>query len=78
MTPKLPPGWEKTKLSTICDLIRGITFPASEKEERESASNICCLRTTNVQNEIVWDNVLILNGTSRYFLREFYQKLIAV
>ncbi len=57
MTPKLPPGWEKTKLSTICDLIRGITFPASEKEERESASNICCLRTTNVQNEIVWDNV---------------------
>ncbi len=57
MTEKLPPGWEKTKLSTICDLIRGITFPASEKEEHESASNISCLRTTNVQNEIVWDNV---------------------
>ncbi len=53
----LPASWANTDLGSVCDVIRGITFPASAKEGSPSRDNVCCLRTTNVQREVDWSNV---------------------
>lgn len=58
---KLPIGWEKTCLKEICSVIRGITFPASAKEAQLLDSNVCCLRTTNIQREIGWSNTYFIS-----------------
>jgi type I restriction enzyme S subunit len=52
-----PKGWVQAKLSDIAIVIRGITFPASAKEYTKTTKNICCLRTSNVQQKVEWDNI---------------------
>ncbi|MFC7298072.1 restriction endonuclease subunit S [Herminiimonas aquatilis] len=58
---ELPTGWENTCLKEVCNVIRGITFPASAKEDKLLDSNVCCLRTTNIQREIGWDNIYFIS-----------------
>jgi type I restriction enzyme S subunit len=47
-------------------VIRGITFPASAKQAKESKSNVACLRTANIQNEVEWGDI--------YFVSDEYVK----
>jgi len=57
----LPHGWEWARLGEITDIIRGITFPASEKTKEPASGRIACLRTANVQKEIEWGDLLYIS-----------------
>jgi type I restriction enzyme S subunit len=53
----LPQNWEYGKLSQAAHVVRGITFPAGEKRNDLAQGYVCCLRTTNVQQTLEWDDV---------------------
>lgn len=53
----LPKNWEYGKLSQAAHVVRGITFPAGEKRNDLAYGYVCCLRTTNVQQKLEWDDV---------------------
>lgn len=54
---KLPKNWEYGKLSQVAHVVRGITFPAGEKRNDFAQGYVCCLRTTNVQQKLEWNDV---------------------
>jgi type I restriction enzyme, S subunit len=56
-----PDGWKWVRLGDITDIIRGITFPGSEKSKQFTPGKIACLRTTNVQAEIEWEDLLFID-----------------
>ena len=62
----LPKQWEWCLLGDISIMIRGITFPASEKSKIPEDGRLICLRTSNIQEEIEWDDLL--------YIREQYVK----
>jgi type I restriction enzyme S subunit len=53
----LPKNWGYGKLSQTAHVVRGITFPAGEKRNDLAQGYVCCLRTTNVQQKLEWDDV---------------------
>ena len=57
----IPSSWEWASLGEVVDLIRGITFPASEKTKEPAPNRIACLRTTNVQHSIEWHDLLFVD-----------------
>ncbi|MCO5055838.1 restriction endonuclease subunit S [Thermomonas sp.] len=57
----LPQGWGTAALGEVCNVIRGVTFPASAKEFEKSIGNVCCLRTSNVQKEIDWGDIYFVS-----------------
>ena len=57
----VPSNWEWASLGEVVDLIRGITFPASEKTKVPAPNRIACLRTTNVQHSIEWHDLLFVD-----------------
>lgn len=57
---KLPVGWTIACLGDVVEIIRGITFPGSEKSRLPEPGRIACLRTTNVQDQIDWDDLLYI------------------
>lgn len=57
---KLPNGWAHSRLGDVIEIIRGITFPGSEKTKSPEKGRIACLRTTNVQDQITWDDLLYI------------------
>jgi len=63
---ELPSSWIEAVLEDVCNVIRGITFPASVKEPNNSPTNVCCLRTSNVQREVDWHDI--------YFVPQDYVK----
>ena len=58
---ELPKGWTSATLGELSEVIRGITFPASAKEAVKSNSNVCCLRTSNIQRELLWNDVYFVD-----------------
>lgn len=54
---ELPKGWMTTTLEVATKVIRGITFPATAKDSVPSVGNVCCLRTANIQKEVIWSDV---------------------
>ena len=58
---ELPHGWVWCPLGEAIDIIRGITFPASEKTKEPAPGRIACLRTANVQSEIEWGDLLFVD-----------------
>lgn len=56
----IPGTWAVAALGDVVEIIRGITFPASEKSKTLEPGRVACLRTTNVQNEIEWDDLLYI------------------
>ncbi|MBU2913134.1 DUF559 domain-containing protein, partial [Reichenbachiella agariperforans] len=64
----LPNGWIKTRLGEVIQIVRGITFPSSEKSKEDYEGKIPCLRTANVQDEIDWDDLLYIDR--KYVKRE--------
>lgn len=63
---ELPAGWTRAHLGELSHIVRGITFPASAKEMTKTANNVCCLRTSNIQKELRWDDVYFV---SRSFVK---------
>ena len=60
MSLGLPEGWARACLGNVVDIIRGITFPGSEKSKVPGKGRIACLRTSNVQDEIDWQDLLFI------------------
>jgi type I restriction enzyme S subunit len=55
-----PATWQWVSLGEVVDIVRGITFPSSEKSTSPENGRVACLRTTNVQNTIEWDDLLYI------------------
>ncbi|WP_273822392.1 restriction endonuclease subunit S [Pseudomonas asplenii] len=53
----IPNGWMKVALDDVCQIIRGITFPTTEKRFQPGTGLIACLRTANVQATVDWDDL---------------------
>lgn len=56
----LPNGWAYSNLGDVVEIVRGITFPGSEKSKAPEKGRIACLRTSNVQDQIEWDDLLYI------------------
>jgi type I restriction enzyme S subunit len=59
-------SWATSSVSQVAEVIRGITFPASDKRSGAHDGYVACLRTTNVQKELQWDDI--------YFVPRSYVK----
>jgi type I restriction enzyme, S subunit len=62
----LPKGWVRTNLTAIAEIIRGVSFPKDQKSSLPQEGFLGCLRTTNVQREVEWNNMLFV---PRRFIR---------
>ncbi len=58
---KLPDNWAFERLGNICEIVRGVTFPASKKQTLRSDDVVACLRTSNVQSEVDWSDLIFIN-----------------
>ncbi len=58
---ELPDSWSWVALGEVVDIVRGITFPADQKTKEAALGRIACLRTSNVQQTIEWDDLLFVN-----------------
>jgi type I restriction enzyme S subunit len=58
---EVPPGWQWVRLGDFTQIIRGITFPSGEKTKEKAIGRIACLRTTNVQDKIEWNDLLFID-----------------
>lgn len=70
----LPSGWDCARLGNTVAIIRGITFPASEKHKEPSEGKIACLRTANVQDNIEWDDLLYVSKSFVKRSEQFAEK----
>lgn len=52
-----PIGWMNVSLDEVCQIVRGITFPTTEKRFEHGIGLIACLRTANVQATVDWDDL---------------------
>lgn len=59
----IPSSWAMARLGEIVEIVRGITFPASEKSSTPEGDRIACLRTSNVQDRIEWDDILYIRDS---------------
>ena len=57
----LPKTWAWVALGEVVDIVRGITFPATQKTREAAPGRIACLRTSNVQQTIEWDDLLFVD-----------------
>ncbi len=71
---ELPEGWECARLGNTVAIIRGITFPASEKHKEPSEGKVACLRTANVQDSIEWDDLLYVSESFVKRSEQFAEK----
>ena len=58
---KVAENWCWVRVSSVCEFVRGITFPASAKEKEPTNTNIPCLRTANVQDELAIDDLIYVD-----------------
>ena len=56
----LPKGWDYASFGDVVEIVRGITFPGSEKSKTPEKGRIACLRTSNVQDQIEWEDILYI------------------
>lgn len=57
----IPANWCWVRTGAICNFERGIIFPASAKEHESTERNIPCLRTANIQDELVLDDLIYVS-----------------
>jgi type I restriction enzyme S subunit len=57
----IPETWTWVPMGEVVEIVRGITFPASEKTKEPAPGRIACLRTANVQESIEWSDLLFVN-----------------
>ncbi|MDH0059665.1 restriction endonuclease subunit S [Stutzerimonas stutzeri] len=59
-------NWADCKLGDIASIIRGVTFPASSKVYEPADGYVACLRTSHVQEKLLWESI--------YYIPENYVK----
>ncbi|MGE3109331.1 MAG: restriction endonuclease subunit S [Phycisphaerales bacterium] len=57
VSASIPPGWARSRVGDIVSIIRGIGFPATAKQAGPGRGLVGCLRTTNVQASVEWDDL---------------------
>lgn len=57
----IPNHWCFERFGNVTEIIRGVTFPASQKQLTKSVDSVACLRTANVQNEVDWSNLIFVD-----------------
>lgn len=57
---EIPETWAWVPMGEVVEIVRGITFPASEKTKEAAPGRIACLRTANIQEAIEWDDLLFV------------------
>lgn len=50
-------NWTECKLGDVVSVIRGVTFPASSKVHEPTDGYVACLRTSHVQEKLLWDDM---------------------
>jgi type I restriction enzyme S subunit len=58
---QLPTNWRFERLGNVCEIVRGVTFPASKKQTVPSDTSVICLRTSNVQAEVDWNDLIYID-----------------
>ncbi len=53
----VPTGWRSARLGDVIEIVRGISFPKDSKAHEPRAGYVACLRTTNVQRDVEWDDL---------------------
>ncbi len=54
----LPIHWTWARLGEVAELVRGISFSASDKSTVPGPDQLPCFRSGNIQQAIVWDNFI--------------------
>ena len=54
----IPDNWIWCRIGEVADLVRGISFPASEKFDVATEDRIACFRSGNIQTETVWSDFI--------------------
>jgi type I restriction enzyme S subunit len=71
---EVPSSWTVLPLGEVAEIVRGITFPASAKMKTPSIGHVVCLRTSNVQRTIEWEDLLYVPeafvGRTEQWVRE--------
>lgn len=62
LTFSIPDGWAFERLGNICEIVRGVTFPASKKLTSRTEGTVACLRTSNVQAEVDWNDLIYIES----------------
>lgn len=57
----IPDGWAFERLGNVCEIVRGVTFPASKKLTSPAGGAVACLRTTNIQSALDWSNLIYID-----------------
>lgn len=57
----IPDGWAFERLGNVCEIVRGVTFPASKKLTSQADGAVACLRTTNIQTALDWSNLIYID-----------------
>ncbi|SOU02048.1 Type I restriction enzyme StySPI specificity protein [Xanthomonas arboricola pv. fragariae] len=47
-------------MGDLVNVIRGVTFPASSKVHEVSDGVVACLRTSHIQEKLIWDNIYFI------------------
>lgn len=58
---EIPDAWVWVPMGEVVEIVRGITFPASEKTKEAAPGRIACLRTANIQEQVEWHDLLFVN-----------------
>ena len=56
----LPKLWTLVTLGDVCEIERGVTFPSDAQTIQPLEGNIACLRTSNVQEQVDWGNLIYI------------------
>lgn len=56
----LPKLWVTATLGDVCEIERGVTFPSEAQTSHPSEGSIACLRTSNVQGQVNWKNLIYI------------------
>jgi len=75
MTEDLPPGWARTYVREIADLIRGVTFKKSESSPTQSRGLVPIVRAGNVNaRRLCFDEDLVFVPGERVAEQQFLRE----
>ncbi|RLJ18908.1 hypothetical protein DJ030_11045 [bacterium endosymbiont of Escarpia laminata] len=57
---EMPSSWELCRFVDVAYIIRGVTFPASAKSQSPGDGLVVCLRSGNIQQQVVWNDLLYI------------------
>ena len=60
----IPNSWVWTRLGEVAELVRGISFPASDKSTESAPDRLPCFRSGNIQSKITWSDFIYVPKTA--------------